>query len=287
MSVAPVTALTITPYQRRHLQAIRDLLFHSHYVHSHLDWLESDQWLETTDTITHLAWHRGRLVGLLGLSSPLNGSTWIRLAAASDLVDPETVICSLWNEILPLLKQSNVHIVGLLIINDWIARFAKTLGFAYGEEIITLARGDNLVPPPSSDSPRIRVAEMQDIPQLATLDQAAFDTPWQMSVYDLRQAYRIASSCTVAIHDDAIIGFQISTFFFDGAHLARLAVHPTAQGRGVGSALLRDLLERYTRRGIPMMTVNTQESNLQSRRLYQRYGFELNGYNLPYWAIRL
>ena len=287
MKVAPVSALTIAPYQRRHLQQIRDLLFHSTHVHSHLDWLDSDQWLETGDTITYLAWQQGRLIGLIALSAPLNGSTWIRLAAVSDQIDPESVLCLLWAEIVQRLRELGVHTVGLLVVNDWIARYAPALGFQYGEEIITLARSGSELPLQLPNRPRIRVAEMRDIAQLAELDQAAFDPPWQMSLYDLRQAYRIASSCTVATKDDRILGFQISTFFFDGAHLARLAVHPSAQGQGIGGTLLGDLLARYTRRGIQMMTVNTQASNYQSRRLYQRFGFEPNGYNLPYWSTRL
>ena len=287
MKVESVSVLTITPYQRRHLQQIRDLLFHSTHVHSHLDWLDSDQWLETGDTITYLAWQRGRLMGMIALSAPLNGSTWIRLAAVADYSDPESVLCLIWNDIVPRLREFNVHTVGLLIVHDWVARYAPTLGFQYGEEIITLARAGYDIPTTLPNQPRIRVAEIHDIPQLATLDQAAFEPPWQMSLYDLRQAYRIASSCTVAVQDELILGFQISTFFFDGAHLARLAVHPNAQGKGIGGALLGNLLERYTRRSIQMMTVNTQESNFQSRRLYQRFGFEPNGYNLPYWFAHL
>lgn len=287
MKADSVTTLTITPYQRRHLQAIRDLLFHSIHVHSHLDWLDSDQWLETGDTITQLAWQRGRLIGMVAVSAPLNGSTWIRLAAVSDYSDPESTLGVLWDSLVPQLKELGVHTIGLLIVNDWIVRFASALGFQYAEEIITLARHGKYIPPPLPNRPRIRVAEVHDIPRLAAVDQAAFGPPWQMSQYDLRQAYRTASSCTVAIRDDHILGFQISTFFFDGAHLARLAVHPTAQNQGVGGALLGDLLERYARRGIHMMTVNTQESNVQSRRLYQRFGFEPNGYNLPYWVAHL
>jgi len=287
MKVAQVSTLTITAYQRRHLQQIRDLLFHSTLVHSHLDWLDSDQWLETGDTITYLAWQRGRLIGMIALSAPLNGSTWIRLAAVSDYIEPESVLCLLWDTILPQLRQLGVQTIGLLIVNDWVARYAPTLGFQYGEEIITLARSGYDIPAPLTNQPRIRVAEIHDIPQLATLDQAAFGPPWQMSLYDLRQAYRIASSCTVAVQEERILGFQISTFFFDGAHLARLAVHPSAQGQGIGGALLGNLLERYTRRSIHMMTVNTQESNHQSRHLYERFGFEPNGYNLPYWFAHL
>ncbi|MBI1281901.1 MAG: GNAT family N-acetyltransferase [Anaerolineaceae bacterium] len=287
MKAAAVSSLTITPYQRRHLQPIRDLLFHSSFVHTHLDWLDSDQWLEAGESMTLLAWQRGRLVGVLGLSSPLNGSTWIRLAGIADYVDPEHILCLLWDEFVPRLRQMDIHTVGLLIVSEWMSRYAPAMGFQFGEEIITLARSGLEIPTALPNRPRIRVAEMRDIPQLAALDQAAFEPPWQMSLYDLRQAYRIASSCTVAVKDERILGFQVSTFFFDGAHLARLAVHPHAQGQGVGGTLLGDLLERYARRGIRMMTVNTQESNLQSRRLYDRFGFEINGYNLPYWSTHL
>jgi ribosomal-protein-alanine N-acetyltransferase len=287
MKAATVSSLTITPYQRRHLQPIRDLLFHSSFVHTHLDWLDSDQWLETGDSMTLLAWQRGRLVGVVGLSAPLNGSSWIRLAAISDQVEPENILCMLWDDFVPKLRQMGIHTVGLLIVSEWIARYAPAIGFQYGEQIITLARSGSEIPSPLPNRPHIRVAEMRDIPQLATLDQAAFRPPWQMSLHDLRQAYRIASSCTVAVKDERILGFQVSTFFFDGAHLARLAVHPSAQGQGIGGTLLGDLLERYTRRGIGMMTVNTQESNHQSRRLYERFGFEPNGYDLPYWFTHL
>ncbi len=80
-----------------------------------------------------------------------------------------------------------------------------------------------------------------------------------------------------------IVGYQLSTLYFDGAHLARLAISPVAQGKGVARALLSDVLTRFDRRGVRTMTVNTQSSNLRSQRLYTGYGFERNGYDLPVW----
>lgn len=286
MKVA-VTSLTITPYQRRYLQSIRDLLFHSVHVHIHLDWLDADQWLETGESLVQLAWLRGRLVGIVALSLPLHDSTWLRIAATADHIDPESVLRPLWSALLPELRALHVQTVGLLAITPWIAHYAPMLDFQYQEEIITLARSSDDMPPPQANRPYIRVAEPHDLTQLAVLDHAAFTPPWQMSYSDMRQAYRMASSCTVATLNERILGFQISTFFFDGAHLARLAVHPTAQGKGIGSALLRDLLERYRRRGITITTVNTQASNNLSRRLYQRFHFQPNGYDLPFWSAQL
>lgn len=286
-SIMRVSTLTVTPYQRRHLQVIRDLLFHSNLVHAHLDWHESDHWLETVESITRLAWQNGRLVGVLGLSNPINQTAWIRIACVLDYVEPESVMRSLWDNVLLELRTQAVHTVGLLVINDWIVRYAPAMGFVYDENIITMTRSSYDLPEPLPNAPVIRVGEFHDLPRLAEVDQAAFDPPWQMALEDIRQAYRMASSCTVATRDDTIIGFQISTLYFDGAHLARLAVHPAAQGRGVGRALLADLLERFHRRGAYMMSVNTQASNHHSRNLYARFGFVPSGFDLAYWSARL
>jgi ribosomal protein S18 acetylase RimI-like enzyme len=66
-----------------------------------------------------------------------------------------------------------------------------------------------------------------------------------------------------------------------------LAILPAAQGQGVGAQLLSDMVMRFTRRGFRSFTVNTQETNERSQRLYQRFGFVRNGYDLPVWFIHL
>jgi ribosomal protein S18 acetylase RimI-like enzyme len=75
--------------------------------------------------------------------------------------------------------------------------------------------------------------------------------------------------------------------YFEGAHLARLAVDPRAQGMGVGAALLNGALRHFARRGLNVMTVNTQHSNDRSQRLYLRAGFRHNGYNMPVWMAEV
>jgi GNAT superfamily N-acetyltransferase len=55
-------------------------------------------------------------------------------------------------------------------------------------------------------------------------------------------------------------------------YLNLLAVEPSAQGRGIGSALLGAVLERADADGVPAYLEATSESN---RRLYERHGFEV------------
>ncbi|MBZ0277817.1 MAG: GNAT family N-acetyltransferase, partial [Anaerolineae bacterium] len=57
--------------------------------------------------------------------------------------------------------------------------------------------------------------------------------------------------------------------------------------QGVGGALLGDVLQRFFRRNVFSMTVNTQASNEQSQRLYTRFGFSRTGFDLPYWEAAL
>lgn len=282
-----VSSLTVTPFQRRNLQAVRDLLFRSMFVHTHLDWHDTDNWLESNEAILRLAWQNGWLAGLLGVSRPLNGSSWIRLACVSDYVNPEIVLASLWRELSAELRDQKVSIVGLLAIREWIGRYAPVMGFEYQEDIVTLARAGGQLPDPPTRRPAIRVVELRDLESLARLDETAFSPPWQMSLTELRQAYRMSSSCTLAYDNQTLLGYQFSTLYFDGAHLARLAVAPQAQSKGVGTALLDDLLRRFARRGVFGITVNTQSSNTHSRRLYSRFGFQPNGFDLPYWSTRL
>ena len=278
---------TITPYQRRYLGAILDLMFHSQSVHTHLDWHETDQWLDTQDIPMRLAWQAGRLVGFLATSPPLHETCWVRLAAVADRSDQKTILSALWNDLIPDLRSVNVKLVALLAVQEWISVYMPELGFHYVEDIITLARSGRQIPSPRPNSSVIRAADTTDLDTLVHVDHSAFDPPWQLSSDELRQAHRISASCTVAMLDNRIIGYQLSTLYFDGSHLARLAVVPDLQGNGVGGVLLGDVLERFFRRGVFSMTVNTQASNLQSQRLYRQFGFRPNGYDLPYWSIEL
>jgi ribosomal protein S18 acetylase RimI-like enzyme len=64
-------------------------------------------------------------------------------------------------------------------------------------------------------------------------------------------------------------------------HLARLAVRNEAQGRGVGSALVRDLIQRLISKNRQRITVNTQADNAASLALYQKLGFVRTGEQYP------
>ena len=115
----------------------------------------------------------------------------------------------------------------------------------------------------------------------------AFTPLWQNSVACLEYAFRQSVIATVVELDGEINAYQVSTTTQSGGHLARLAVHPDFQGRGLGYAIVCDLLKRFEDRGTFHVTVNTQHNNLASLALYQRSGFRLTGEIYPVYEHRI
>lgn len=275
----------ITPYQRRNRHDVRDLLFRSLHSHTHLDWHETDQWLDNGRSPVVLAWQGRQLVGVMGASEPMAGECWIRVVGAVDGVDPLPIISALWSILRLDLKALHVERAAVLFMREWMQPVFQALGFAEYEWIVTLRR-EAAEPPPDMRPANliIRPTDPTDFDSVLDVDHAAFAALWRMTANDIRQAMRMAASCTLALIDGLPVGYQLSTMYFDGSHLARLAVIPTLQANGIGAALVGDVLRRFARRGIGTMSVNTQLSNERSQRLYRRLRFQPTGYDLAVWT---
>jgi ribosomal protein S18 acetylase RimI-like enzyme len=91
----------------------------------------------------------------------------------------------------------------------------------------------------------------------------------------------------VAESKEGIVGYQLTTGHGPRAHLARLAVHPSLQGHGVGRALLSDLFAYLTQMGTIRLSVNTQSNNKASLRLYKSMGFTRTGEEYPVYTFEV
>ena len=278
------SALHIVTYERKYRDAVLSLAFYARNIHTHMDWYRTGRWLDSRQHLVKLAFdERGMLCGVLGVSLPVHGAAWLRMVALSDHVNAADVIQHLWLAIQPPAQAQGVTLVGALLMNKWLAAHLPALGFVYQEDVVTLLLPHIDLPDPPAHDLHIRNAYIEDVRAIVAVDHAAFVPPWQLSRPDTRQALRQVASCTLAEHQGTVIGYQMSTRHLASGHLARLAVAPASQGKRVGAALLYHLLDRMRRRGVRTMTVNTQQSNHRSQRLYTRFGFVHNGYDLPIW----
>ncbi len=142
-------------------------------------------------------------------------------------------------------------------------------------------------PPSGKNQPGIRSMTGSDLKAVEEVDGAAFPALWRISEEDFQRAYAQALYATVYEDGNRLLGYEVNTSSSVGLHLAGLAVHPQAQGKGVGHYLLEDLFRLASTQGIHHFTVNTQGDNAVSLSLYQKLGFKLSGESYPVYTLAL
>ena len=115
---------------------------------------------------------------------------------------------------------------------------------------------------------------------LAAIHAACFTVPRPWSAAEL--ADLIASPSTLLA--EASDGFALARVAADEAELLTIAVRPEARGRGLGSALLRDVLAAAAARGAGRMVLEVAADNAAALALYRREGFAECGRRRGYYA---
>ncbi|MGI9600271.1 MAG: GNAT family N-acetyltransferase [Acidimicrobiales bacterium] len=135
--------------------------------------------------------------------------------------------------------------------------------------------------PPGSTT-RTRRATRRQRAEVLELDRRAFQPFWHLDEAGLdeaRQATPISRFRTL-VDGSTTLGYTISGRAGSLSYLQRLAVHPDAQGRGLGRDLTIDALTWARRRRCLSMMVNTQESNTAALALYESLGFARQAHGL-------
>ena len=251
------------------------------YVHRHLDWRSVIDWLNHQP---YWVIERGeRLAAALAMPADPPGVHWIRLFACTTLLDPERAFRNLFEASLEQLNGSTSgRIFTALAMHQWFAKVLEANGFFHYQDIVTLQWERQPLPPrPEAQGLHIRPMLPADLPAVADLDQQSFEQIWQLSFDTLSLAYSQASYSTVGELDGQLVAYQISSENPLSAHLARIAVHPSLQGKHIGYSILKDLVTHFVREGLWQITVNTQHNNRASLALYQSTGFELTSERYP------
>jgi ribosomal-protein-alanine N-acetyltransferase len=125
--------------------------------------------------------------------------------------------------------------------------------------------------------PEVTVRDMlpADIPAVHELEVRLFPVdawPLQMFVDELSQPetrrYLIAET------PDGIIGYAGLMCIEPIADVQTIAVIPEYEGKGIGTALLTELINESRRRGAADVLLEVRADNPRAQQLYRRFGFE-------------
>jgi [ribosomal protein S18]-alanine N-acetyltransferase len=265
---------------------IANLLQVSPHIHRHLDWRHPLDWLGSSPF--YVLESHGQISAALACPPDPPQVAWVRLFVNFGTISLEESWETLWEAAHRDLVHKGRFIAAAIVLQDWYDELLITSGFSTHQSIVMLER-DEGSPVSPSGRPEVSIRGMlqYDLPAVAEVDAAAFDLLWQNSLLSLERAYPQAAFASVAELDGRIIGYQLSTRNPLGAHLARLAVRPEAQGQGVGRSLVAELIQKTGQRGMSRLTVNTQSDNATSLAVYKSTGFHETGERYPVYQFQV
>jgi ribosomal protein S18 acetylase RimI-like enzyme len=277
-----ITAL-VRPANLDDHQKLSNLIFFESRLHRHLDWRSPLEWLGAS---FYWALDDGRqITAALACPVEVPGIAWLRLFVHSGGWSAENAWSLLWQTAQAEIGQAGGARVAVIAMQPWLQQILNASGFKNIQQIVMLEWQYQPWAGGAAQGVRIRKMTESDLAAVTQTDAASFDPLWQNSLETLRRAFAQALIATVAENDSGIIGYQLSTGGGQRAHLARLAVHATMQGRGIGRALLGDLFARLVNDGIYRLSVNTQSDNAVSLSLYQKMGFLRTGEQYPVYIF--
>ena len=130
----------------------------------------------------------------------------------------------------------------------------------------------------------IRNMTPADLPAIETIEQRVFMEPWVMGSY----AACLRSGCYARVAEDAgtVAGYAVRHQLRGEAEIFTLAVAPEFQGKGIGTALLADLMSEANREGAFRVVLQVRSSNDHAIHIYKKAGFVQAGVISDYYANR-
>lgn len=136
----------------------------------------------------------------------------------------------------------------------------------------------------SMDNLTIVPFEKGDIPYLVSIENACFSTPFKEKDFlDILNSE--ISSVLVAKVDGNVIGFVSFTIIIDELQIINVAVDPLFQGKGIGNAIMNELISYGSKNGVLKYFLEVRESNLSAIHLYEKYGFKQVGISKNHFSL--
>ncbi len=270
------SGLKVRPAVLTDQRQIANLIHFSSNVHRHLDWRGPLEWIGSPPF--YVLESQGEVIAALGCPPEPPTVAWVRLFVNSGRIPLNESWQLLWDRAFADLSLKGKCVIAAIVLQDWLRELLISSGFTSHQSIVMLERDGGVSsgkPLPTEIS--LRAMMPYDLAAVADIDASAFELLWQNTLPILERAYPQAVWPTVAEIEGQLVGYQLSTRNPLGVHLARLAVRPPMQGKGLGYALVADLVKQAGQHGINHLTVNTQSDNGVSMTLYQHLGFHETG----------
>lgn len=145
----------------------------------------------------------------------------------------------------------------------------------------------------------LRYMQLEDVPQVVTIDKLSFDPPWSTRSYNYEISESSYSHMVVLEQADAprpatglrrivqnlsggaatsgrqVVGYGGLWHIVDEAHISTIATHPDERGKGFGEIVLAAMVRRALTLRAAYIVLEVRVSNVAAQTLYKKYEFEI------------
>lgn len=123
----------------------------------------------------------------------------------------------------------------------------------------------------------------EDLPRVLELEDGVFgDEAWTEGMFRDELAAHTRRYLAAEV-DGSLVGYAGICAYGAEAFVQNLAVDPQARGHGIGSTLLRALMEEAQRRRVRRLLLEVRADNVGAMRLYEAHGFRRIGIRRAYY----
>lgn len=116
----------------------------------------------------------------------------------------------------------------------------------------------------------------EDVPEISRLEREAFSMPW--SEEDFEGMIRSENArYYVAEKDGAVLGGCGLYIVLEEASITNVVIRREARNQGVGTELMRHMMEMCGRDGVKAFTLEVRVSNEAAIHMYEKVGFVSEG----------
>jgi len=187
-----------------------------------------------------------------------------------------TMLDTLLAQLTPhLIKRGARHVYysGNDLDNDWLRNILLTRDFKLHRLLYAYDKVDFNIPSAGNRLVKVRPVEFADIPALLAIEDACFEDFWRYDAFSFEDIMATHPYFVVAEWQGRVIGYQFNALDDEFGYLVRIAVYPSASGKGIGVRLMSEAITFFKQANVLRIMLNTQEDNTHAHRLYEWFGF--------------
>lgn len=118
----------------------------------------------------------------------------------------------------------------------------------------------------------IRKMNYNDIDQIYEIECNSFKDPWskQALIYEIELQEAV---CLVAVSREKVVGYAGLRQVFNEGHINNIAVDKAYQLKGIGTMILKALIDKCRNMGMEKFTLEARVSNVHAIKMYEKLGF--------------